>query len=126
MVQRLRLEAPDRFVCEGPRTQLAAAEIEDLCPVRAGAAHHLPVHEVVRSATPRLLEAAAVVRQYLVAETEADDTAQRCAATHHREHFAGRPEHLQESAEVGRRVKRGSKITNPGRKDPGKKPEVTL
>ena len=62
-----------------PGAQLAAAVVKDLQPSRAGAAHELPVFEIIGGQIACGFVVAGVIRQYLVTKVEAEDGRQQLA-----------------------------------------------
>src|ERR1044071_8183635 len=77
--QRDGLETPVLLEVEGTGPLLAAAEVENADALLAGAAHQLPVLEVVGREIARLRAVAGVVRKDLIPEVEAQHGGQRLA-----------------------------------------------
>src|SRR5258706_11344231 len=111
-MERLWLKPPILLEVEGAGAALAAAVVEHAYAPLAGAAHQVPLHEIVARDLPRLLRPAAVVGEHLVAEVKGHHACNEPPVPGHRQHLAVGAEDLPEDLEIAPGKNRGAEAVD--------------
>ena len=88
------------------RTALAASEVKQRTPALDSPAHDFPIHEIIGRGIARAIGATRIIRQHLVAEIKAQDTADRRIAVQNGEDLAVLAEFALQGGDVSTRENR--------------------